>query len=187
LNQGIYTVMSYNDGYASVQNPVGRGIRDYGYAAGPMAFDIAALQFAYGANMTTRTGDTTYVMPDANKRGTAWTCIWDAGGTDTIVYNGARATTIDLRDATLDNSPTGGGVPTFANGVLGGFTIANGVEIENATGGKGNDRIYANEQANVLNGRAGNDIVFGGDNADRQRYLGRWTRRRHDYRRRRSR
>ncbi len=53
------------------------------------AFDIAAIQFLYGANMTTRTGNDSYRVPDTNAAGTYWTCIWDAGGTDLVYYAGA--------------------------------------------------------------------------------------------------
>ncbi len=39
------------------------------------------------------------------------------------------------------------------------ISIAYGVTIENATGGAGNDKIIANEVANVINGRGGEDTV----------------------------
>ena len=124
LNQGIFTVMSYNDGWDQVQDPYGNGLTTYGYVAGPMAFDIAAIQYLYGANMSYHTGADTYTLPDVNAPGTYWTCIWDAGGIDQIVYGGTRNVTIDLRAATIDNSPTGGGIPSYADGIYGGFTIA---------------------------------------------------------------
>ena len=54
--------------------------------------------------------------------GTYSNCIWDAGGTDEIVYNGVRDVTIDLRAATLDNTPTGGGAVPYADSIFGGFT-----------------------------------------------------------------
>ena len=68
-NQGLYTVMSYNDGPA-----LSSGSNNYGHAATPMAFDIAAMQFLYGANNGYRTGADIYVIPDANapaRRGSA--------------------------------------------------------------------------------------------------------------------
>lgn len=179
LNQGIYTTMSYNDGWDAVQNPNGRGINAYGYQATPMAFDIAAIQHLYGANLSTNAVDTTYVMPDANAAGTTWTSIWDTGGTDEIVYNGAKGTVIDLRPATLDRSATGGGTLSWALGVLGGFTIAaditnaladengvTGVIIENARGGSGADRITGNDVGNTIFGNSGHDRITalgGGD------------------------
>jgi serralysin len=47
------------------------------------------------------------------------------------------------------------------NGVMGGYTIAAGVVIENARGGNGNDRIVGNGAGNTLDGRGGNDVLFG--------------------------
>ena len=155
LNQHAYTVMSYVHGNISTNT------NDYGHVAGPMAFDIAAVQSLYGANMSFNTGYNVYSLPDSNVPGTAWRCIWDAGGTDEIRYTGSRDATIDLTAATLDNSATGGGVLSQANGIFGGYTIAHGVVIENATGGSGNDTINGNHAANYLIGGAGNDEIIG--------------------------
>ncbi|MEQ1577133.1 MAG: M10 family metallopeptidase [Hyphomicrobium sp.] len=166
LNQGIYTVMSYNDGWASVQNPVGHGLSRYGYEAGPMAFDIAAIQYLYGANTTAHNGNDVYILPAANRTGTAFECLWDTGGTDSIVFSGRANVRIDLRPATLDNSATGGGVVSYAKGIYGGFTIANGADIENASGGRGNDVLTGNELANVLYGNRGNDQLRGSGGSD---------------------
>jgi Ca2+-binding RTX toxin-like protein len=159
LNQGIYTTMSYNAGWPSQY-----GIPpsdDWGYQAGPMAFDIAAIQDLYGPNMSFHTGNDTYVLPDVNAPGTYWSCIWDAGGTDCITYGGSGDTEIYLVAATLDNSLTGGGLPSNVLGVLGGYTIASGVVIENAFGGSGNDVIAGNQVANMLAGNAGDDVLVG--------------------------
>jgi hypothetical protein len=160
LNQGIFTTMSYNDGWAT--GPSGnQGSFDFGWQSGAMAFDIAATQFLYGANTTFNSGNNTYTLPDADVAGTFWDCIWDTGGTDTILYNGTRNTVINLTAATLDDSPTGGGVPSYASGIHGGFTIANGVIIENAVGGSGNDMMTGNSADNQFQGRGGNDTVDG--------------------------
>ena len=170
LNQTRYTIMSYLRGPF---HPA--GTFDYGHDATPMAFDIAAVQDLYGANTTTNAGFDTYVLPDANVPGTVWRCIWDTGGTDRLLYTGARPAVLDLRAATLDNSPLGGGAISRADGVFGGFTIAHGVVIENATGGSGNDTIEGNAFANHLIGndgadsltaREGDDTVEGGAGND---------------------
>lgn len=55
-NQTIFTVMSYNSGWDELGNPP----RDYGQAAGPSAFDIAAIQDLYGANTTYNSDDNVY-------------------------------------------------------------------------------------------------------------------------------
>lgn len=162
LNQGIYTIMSYNDGWETVQNPQGRGLVSYGYAAGPMAFDIAAIQHLYGVNWSYHRGNDTYYLPDANQTGTAWRCIWDAAGVDTLRYNGSRSAILNLNAATLDSTPAAGGIPSYAQGIYGGFTIANRVVIENALGGNGADTITGNAVSNILSGRSGNDTITGG-------------------------
>jgi serralysin len=69
LNQGIFTTMSYNDGWAT--GPSGnQGSFNFGWQSGPMAFDIAATQFLYGANTTFNSGNNTYTLPDADVAGT---------------------------------------------------------------------------------------------------------------------
>lgn len=134
-NQGIHTVMSYNSG--SHTGPQGLTPSEaFGYESGPMALDVAAPQFMYGADMAYRTGSDTYSLPSANQVGTFHSCIWDAGGTDRIVGATARSNTIDLRAATLEVGPGGGGWVSHATGIHGGFTIARGALIENARGGE---------------------------------------------------
>ncbi|MCA0918738.1 M10 family metallopeptidase C-terminal domain-containing protein [Pseudooceanicola nanhaiensis] len=167
LNQGIYTVMGYNEGWPA--GPYGTEyfdgtyiyVNDFGYEAGPMALDIAVLQQKYGANQSWATGNDVYWLPDANAVGTFFQCIWDAGGTDTLAYGGTRGVTIDLRAATLEGAPGGGGYVSYAMGIRGGYTIANGVVIENATGSSGADWLTGNDAANVLTGNAGNDVLSG--------------------------
>jgi len=161
-NQNINTIMSYNQG--PVQSS---GSNNFGHAATLMAFDIAAVQFLYGANTTYHTGNDTYVLPGANAAGTFWQCIWDAGGSDAIRYDGASNATIDLRAATLVNGdPNAGGFLSQVAGAFGGFTIAHGVTIENAFGGSGNDIIVGNSQRNFLVGGPGNDNIQGGNAND---------------------
>lgn len=164
MNQGAYTMMGYNDGWRT--GPQGLTPSNlYGYQAGPMAIDVSALQAMYGVNAATAAGNDTYRLPDANQVGTFYACIWDAGGTDLLRGTG-RADTIDLRAATLQEAPGGGGWVSCAAGIHGGFTIANGVVIENAAGGAGDDRLQGNGAANDLKGEAGDDQVKGGDGGD---------------------
>jgi serralysin len=153
-NQMVYTVLSPNRGqYISAA-------LNYGYPVTPMAFDIAAIQFLYGPNTTFHSGSDGYGLPDVNDLGTVWRCIWDTGGTDTISYDGKKNATIDLRPATLIfGDPIAGGANSKVDGIFGGFTIANGVVIENASGGSGNDTLTGNSADNVLNGNAGDDTA----------------------------
>ena len=133
----------------------------YGGQGGLGAFDIAALQALYGANDAYNAHDNTYVLPDVNAPGTGWSAIWDTGGTDTISNAGSNdACTIDLRAAPL-LGPDAGGYVSHVDGILGGFTIANGVEIEKAVGGGGDDTLFGNGSANVMIGNAGDDTING--------------------------
>jgi serralysin len=171
MNQGIYTMMGYNDGWVKAPHGVTPS-QLFGWQAGPMAFDIAALQQMYGVNTQTAKGDTTYALPETNRVGTFYSCIWDAGGTDAIKGAASKTNTIDLRAATLDYAQGGGGWVSYAAGVHGGFTIANGAVIENATGGGKADRITGNGARNVLDGLdelsagGGNDQLYGGSGSD---------------------
>jgi serralysin len=162
LNQTIWSVMSYNDGWTGSRS----GSDNYGCALTPMALDIAALQGMYGANMTTAKGDTTYVLPTAAGANVGWACIWDCGGTDTISNQGSSvAAVINLNQAPLTGQNAGGYV-SWDQSVPGGFTIANGVTIENAVGGNGNDALTGNEAANTLSGGLGSDTITGGAGSD---------------------
>ena len=164
LNQGIWTVMSYVDGWKT-QFPDHADLT-FGWEATPMALDIAAIQAIYGANKGFRTGDDTYALPTANGAGTFWSCIWDAGGRDSLSAAGATGDAVlDLRAAPLTGKNAGGYVSSV-KGVVGGVTIANGVVIENATGGDGNDVITGNAAANMLRGGAGADTINGGRGND---------------------
>ena len=166
LNQGVFTTMTYLDGWQTAPHGTTPST-DYGYQGTPMAIDVAALQELYGGNSTFSGCNDFYTLPTANRSGTFYECLWDTGGTDQIrAGDTARAVTIDLNDATLRAEAGGGGFVSFAAGVHGGFTIANGVTIENATGGRGNDSITGNEARNVLGGGLGADILAGGAGRD---------------------
>ncbi len=168
LNQGLYTMMSYNDGWQT--RPGGplfdTGVFAYGYEGTPMALDVAALQYLYGVNMSYQAGNSSYRLPSANAAGAFYSCLWDAGGQDTIVNASAKSSVIDLRDATLAHAEGGGGYLSYVKGIEGGFTIAHGAIIENATGGSAADRITGNAAANVLTGNAGYDRLNGLNGAD---------------------
>ncbi len=168
LNQGIYTLMGYNDGWPVeyANHSASNGFINYGYSATPMAFDIAAVQAIYGANMSYKAGDNTYVLPSQNAAGTGWSAIWDAGGTDTISAEGSSLDyRIDLRAAPLTGENAGGYV-SYSAGIVGGFTIANGVVIEDAIGGSGDDWIRGNAADNTLIGNGGSDTLIGGAGDD---------------------
>jgi serralysin len=155
-----YSVMSYF-------SEANTGGNDGGlYSAAPLLDDIAAAQLEYGPNMTTRTGDTVYGF-NSNTDEPWFTitgsfqksvfAVWDAGGNDTLDFSGYRQTqVIDLR----------AGFFSSVGGESGNVTIAQGVTIENAIGGSGDDSITGNTANNLILGNAGNDTVMAGSGAD---------------------
>ncbi len=135
------------------------------YTAAPMLDDIAAIQRLYGANMTTRTGDTVYGFNST--AGQPWFApgsgnatifaVWDAGGVDTLDFSGySMNQTIDLRQTAFSS----------VGGFTGNVAIAMGAVIENAIGGSGTDTITGNSGDNVLTGNGGQDSIDGGLGSD---------------------
>lgn len=161
-----YTLMSYFEETNTGANFVRAGTDTRIYPAAPMMDDIAAAQRLYGANMSTRTGDTIYGFGSNAAR--AWFSIanasqdvvfavWDAGGVDTFNFGGySQNQVIDLRGGSFSN----------VGGLIGNVSIALGATIENAIGGSGNDRLVGNSAANRLTGNGGNDIIDGGAGSD---------------------
>lgn len=147
----------------------------YGFMKTPGPIEIAAVQALYGAKPAA-TGNDTYILPTQNaaswQGSTGWTTIWDTGGIDTI--SAERSTTpvsINLNAASLDpNDPNGAGYLSRQINVYGGFNIANGVVVENATGGRGHDLLVGNGGANVLGGGLGNDTLKGMGGKDSFRF-----------------
>ncbi len=159
-----YTVMSYfqasNTG--ADHSPPGEGVS---YGATPLLHDIAAIQAIYGADMTTRTGDTVYGFNSNTGRdqfnfaiNTApVVAIWDAGGTDTLDLSGTGfSQVINLEEGTFSD----------VMGMTSNLAIAFNVSIENAKGGSGQDVINGNGLDNRLFGNAGNDTLNGGEGND---------------------
>jgi trimeric autotransporter adhesin len=165
MNQGIWTVMSYNWDWKDQPAPADLS---YGGPTGLMALDIAALQRIYGANTNFATTDNTYSLPTSNTLGTGWTSIWDAGGNDTISNVGSSlACVINLNAAELIGQNAGGYVSWNSGGaIVGGYTIANGVVIEKALGGSGADTLIGNSSNNLIDGGSGNDTIDGSGGLD---------------------
>ncbi len=173
LNKAVFTTMSYNQGGPRGDGGVG-DTPFWGTQAGPAALDVTVLQAKYGANTDFADGDDVYVLPTGDRRGTFFSTIWDAGGLDEIRHRGELGAIIDLRPA-ADHGNTAGGFVSSARQTPGGFTIAAGVEIENARGGGGRDTIIGNaadnrlrggDGADALDGDSGRDLLRGGSGAD---------------------
>ena len=107
-----YTVMSYFNAREIGAQHFDFLLSTTAYAGVPMIHDIAAIQAMYGADMTTRTGDTTYGFNsnagrdsyDFDLTPAPIMTIWDAGGTDTLDASGyATNQIIDLREGSLSS------------------------------------------------------------------------------------
>lgn len=154
------TVMSYT---------AAAGYPDSGlsfYPTTPMWYDIMALQYIYGPNMSYHSGNDTYVF---NANWNYSETIWDAGGIDTIQYvSEFRGGWIDLRAGHWNQLGleqqifTSSGTLATSDTVI----IYGTVTIENAIGGSGPDTIIGNDVANQLMGADGNDTITGGPGND---------------------
>ncbi|QHM70762.1 Serralysin C [Mixta intestinalis] len=155
-----YTLMSY-------WSETNTGANFHGhYAVAPLLDDIAAIQRLYGANMSTRTGNTVYGFSSNSGRdyysATNGTdalifSVWDAGGNDTFNFSGyTQNQLINLNAGTFSN----------VGGLTGNVSIALGVVIENAIAGNGNDTLLGNSAANLLRGNGGADRLYGYDSND---------------------
>jgi hypothetical protein len=161
------------------------------YSATPMIYDIATLEFLYGASTTAHTGDTVYQW-DQNP--VTLETIVDSGGVDTIdASNQTRSSVIDLTPGHFSSigywsqadqlayyqSQFGGNTSVQLQSYLANSNAAHGVSdvlytgednvgiafsanIENAKGGSGNDTLIGNDLDNVLTGNGGNDTITGG-------------------------
>ncbi|MBB3996680.1 Ca2+-binding RTX toxin-like protein [Aureimonas pseudogalii] len=170
LNSQINTVMGYTSSFLSEDNPFTDAV-DFGTQVNAQpgsfgAIDIAALQHLYGARAY-NTGNDVYRFSDDVDFNKGYSTIWDTGGSDTIEYEGTSRAKIDLRAATLKDEIGGGGWISTSEPLTGGFTIANGVTIENAKGNVGDDILVGNDVANTLTGLAGNDVLRGNGGNDR--------------------
>ncbi|MCM2306594.1 MAG: M10 family metallopeptidase C-terminal domain-containing protein [Sulfuritalea sp.] len=186
-----FTMMSYTAAPSSiVVSSLEGGF--YTYSRIPvsslMPGDIVALQYLYGANEGTATGDDLYRW---GNNAAFYQTIWDGGGSDTIdCSNQTLGCNIDLRpgayssiglrstetELLLSQPPElnmADILEMFGPSVSGALydgqhnlAIAAGVVIERAIGGSAADSIIGNDFANSLYGNLGNDSLLGGGGAD---------------------
>jgi Ca2+-binding RTX toxin-like protein len=148
----LYTIMSYtaspwsekDDSYSSFAPTT------------PMYYDLVAIQALYGKNTSINAGNNVYTFNDGTRY---WQAINDAGGQDTIVYNGVENSVIDLNPGQFSSVSE---TIYFSQGsTRATVTIGPDVVIEDARGGSGNDTLIGNSAANTLDGRAGADTLRG--------------------------
>ena len=153
----------------------------YAFLLSPMAVDWIALDTLYGEYGFTSdnafSGDTVYGF-NTNISGsvsTTWAdlatyadsmafTIVDGSGTDTVDFSGYSA------DQRIDLTVTDGSMTQATTSDIGGETgnmqLAEGVVIENATSGDGDDVIIGNDANNTLDGGGGDDTLTGGAGDD---------------------
>lgn len=104
-----YTIMSYFDSFETGAQNIDWNVMRFVYPSTPMVDDVQVIQNKYGADMTTRTGDSTYgfnstadvtnaaMKFNTGEMATIFT-IWDAGGKDTLDLSSYHTdSVIDLR------------------------------------------------------------------------------------------
>lgn len=163
-----YTLMSYTSstaaGYIYTQESNGHYVSRAIMPLTPMLYDLLAIQHLYGANMSTRAGDSLYSFGPRAELMT----IWDAGGTDTInLSNQLVAARLDLNPGTfsdigLRQITLDGDLEQADDNIA----IAFGVDIEHAVGTSYADVLIGNALDNTLTGGAGDDQLEGGDGED---------------------
>ena len=160
------------------------------YAQTLMTYDIAAIQFMYGANFDYNSTSTTYTVDSGTgeffidgvgqgdpEGDTVFRTVWDGdGANDTYDFsNLATAVDVDLRPGFWSDLDAGGNdmralldfttsPDVYARGHIFNALLHNGDTrslIENAEGGSGDDDVSGNIASNELSGNAGADYLFG--------------------------
>lgn len=187
-----YTVMSYRS-YIGASTSQGLTNATWSFPQTLMLYDMASLQYMYGANYTTNATDTVYKWNSATGQetingvaqaapggNTIFMTTWDGGGTDTYDFsNYTTAVTVSLQPGGWTTTSTaqlanlGAGhiaIGNIANAYL--YNNNPASLIENAIGGTGADVITGNIANNKLTGGAGNDTLDGVSGNDTVVYSG---------------
>nr|WP_321444174.1 M10 family metallopeptidase C-terminal domain-containing protein [uncultured Cohaesibacter sp.] len=202
VDSNEFSVMTYRDHVGDSidysENEFGGNAQSY------MMYDIAALQYMYGADYSASgnvwSGDTVYTFdpssgqmsingagqgtPVANR---IFRTIWDGNGVDTYdLSNYTTELNINLNpgewstfsQAQLADLDGGSRSDNLARGNVANALLSGGdlrSLIENANGGSGNDTIIGNQGSNELRGNGGNDNLQGGDGRDKAIYSGAYS------------
>lgn len=160
-----FTIMSYFGSYNVFDSTGGHWETEgsntfYVFPQTPMVYDVAAIQSLYGADMTTRIGNTVYgyncSLPTSDSLTPIYNfavntrpifTIWDAAGFDTLDCSGyAGAQSINLTP----------GAYSSVRGLNNNVGIAFGAYIERAIGGAGADS-FTGPSGSTFTGGLGND------------------------------
>ncbi len=201
----VYSVMSYYGPSWGSGSSAGEGLvawADWTASDGyryspqtPMLNDIMAMQSMYGAETTTRTGDTVYgfnsniaditqAVYNFSQNAHPILCIFDSAGNDTLDLSGfSTSSVINLAPGSFSS----------CDAMTSNISIAYNCWIESAVGGTAADQITGNILANSLSGGgggdtleglegddslrggAGNDVVDGGAGSDTVYFAASWA------------
>ena len=178
-----HTVMTYTQTDRNIYYSVGGGglVSARTNASTPGIYDVAAIEYMYGAITDANTGNTVYSYGDWNPDDPFLIrTLVDSGGTDTIDASAqTRASVIDLTPGSFSSIGiySEADQETYFQNLTGltydlsdsdlytgadNLGIAFSAAIENAFGGAGNDTITGNTADNTLKGNGGNDTIDGG-------------------------
>lgn len=172
-----FTIMSYFDSYETGAQNIDWNLMRFVYPSTPMVDDVRVIQQKYGADYTTRAGDSVYgfnasadvkneaMRFNAGEMATIFT-IWDGGGVDTIDLSGYHTdSVIDLREGAYSSA---GGWGAYDPSLLGTTPTLAEINANNRDAGLA-DRsqrlfdIYFNGDPSVNEGKSWKDITGTGD------------------------
>lgn len=128
-----YSIMSYFGPQESGAQPVDVALGLVGNAQTPLLHDILTIQAKYGADPTTRVGNTTYfansnagnAVYDLAKNPFPYLSVYDAGGIDTFDFSTAdRGVFLDLRPGAFSSATIGSPTLAQANAITAEFNAA---------------------------------------------------------------
>lgn len=172
-----YTIMSYFDSYETGAQNIDWNVMRFVYPSTPMVDDVFVAQQKYGAEMNTRTGDTTYGFNSTSdvtnaamkfNNGEMFTIftIWDAAGNDTIDLSGYHTpSVIDLRPGAYSSA---GGWGAYDPSLIGVTPTLAEINANNTDAGFGARsatlfNIYFNGVAGTNEGLSWKQITGTGD------------------------